>query len=127
MKIRQNVLLTLGAGMLLAFSVAPAFPQDTEVTADQASQKRSDVEIMRNIRQSIVADDMLSMTGKNVKVIAIDGEVTLRGQVNSEEERANIIAKAAATVGEDNVIDKLTLKGANPTIKPSGKAGNANQ
>lgn len=113
--------------MLITLSSAPAFPQDTEVTADQASQRRSDIEIMRDIRQSIVADDALSMTGKNVKVIAIDGRVTLRGAVNSEQERQNILDKAAEAVGSDNVIDKLSLESGKAPMKSSGKAGNANK
>ncbi len=114
--------------MLAAFSPSPAYPQESEdITADQASQKKSDIDIMRDIRKAIVADETLSMTGKNIKVIAIDGRVTLRGAINAEEERSIIVGKAADVVGQDNVIDRLSLKSKNGKMMKSGGAGNANQ
>jgi osmotically-inducible protein OsmY len=45
----------------------------------------------------------------NIKIIAQDGKVTLRGPVRSEEEKANIEAKAVAAGGQDNVSNELQV------------------
>jgi hyperosmotically inducible protein len=45
------------------------------------------------IRKAVIAHDGLSMNAKNTKIITVDGVVTLRGPVKTEEEAA--IATAA--------------------------------
>ncbi len=82
------------------------------ITADQASQKKSDIELMQNIRKAIMEDASLSTTAKNVKIIAVDGRVTLKGPVNSDEERQSIHTKASDIAGMDNVVDRLSIKSA---------------
>src|ERR1051326_8658534 len=57
-----------------------------EPTADQQKDNRTDRDITRQIRQSIVADDSLSTYAHNVKVITQNGQVTLKGPVRSEDE-----------------------------------------
>ena len=58
----------------------------------------------------MVGDKALSMTAHNVKIITRDGKVTLRGPVNSAEEKASIEAKAAEIAGKDKVDNKLEVK-----------------
>ena len=57
------------------------------LAADQAKNNKSDREVMKEIRKSIVDDKSLSSYAHNVKVIAQNGQVTLKGPVHSEEER----------------------------------------
>lgn len=83
----------------------------TEPTADQANNNLSDRETMQLIRKSIVADKSLSTYGHNVKVIAQNGRVTLKGTVHSQEEKTNIEAKASEVAGRENVINKIKIKG----------------
>jgi osmotically-inducible protein OsmY len=78
-------------------------------TADQAEQNSSDLEIMRKIRRAVVQDKTLSTYAKNVKIIAQDGRVTLRGPVRSEEEKRAVEAKAVQVAGAGNVINEITL------------------
>jgi hyperosmotically inducible periplasmic protein len=80
-------------------------------TADQAKDNLSDRELMQQIRKAIMADKSLSTYGKNVKVIAQHGKVTLKGPVHTEEERKNIEAKAAQIAGAANVTNQLAVKG----------------
>src|SRR5687767_1174526 len=79
-------------------------------TADDAKQNSADVELMRKIRSSIVKDKSISTYGRNVKVIAQDGRVTLRGPVRSEEEKHLVGSKAAEIAGAGNVVNELTVK-----------------
>jgi hyperosmotically inducible periplasmic protein len=81
-----------------------------EPTADQQKENRPDREISRDIRRSIVRDKSLSTYAHNVKVISQKGMVTLKGPVQSEDEKSAIEAKAAEIVGKDKVTSQLEVK-----------------
>jgi len=54
-------------------------------------------------------DSTLSSTAHNVKVTSHGGMVTLRGKVNTNEDKDAIIAKAKEVAGSTNVKDELTV------------------
>ncbi len=56
-----------------------------------------------------MADKSLSTYAHNVKIIATNGVVTLRGPVRSEDEKAAIEAKAKAVAGMAGVRNRLTV------------------
>jgi osmotically-inducible protein OsmY len=91
----------------------------TEPTADQAKNNPADKELMRKIRSAIVDDKSLSTYAHNVKVIAQNGKVTLKGPVRSEEEKKAVEAKAEEIAGAGNVKDQLTVKAAKQSAKPA--------
>jgi hyperosmotically inducible protein len=80
------------------------------LTAGDQSNSASDLEITRRIRETVVEDDSLSFTAKNVKIITIGGRVTLRGPVNNEAERTTIEKKALAVAGAGQVVNQLEIK-----------------
>lgn len=82
----------------------------SEATADQQKDNRSDRDITRQIRQSIVADKSLSTYAHNVKIITQNGQVTLKGPVRSEDEKQAVASKATAVAGESKVTDDLSVK-----------------
>lgn len=85
--------------------------KDHSTTADQQPANKSDTEITRDIRRSIVSDKSLSTYAHNVKVITQNGAVTLKGPVHSDEEKQTVASKAAQVVGgPDKVTDQLTVK-----------------
>jgi hypothetical protein len=51
-----------------------------QATADQQKENRSDRDLTKQIRQSIVADKSLSTFAHNVKIISQNGTVTLKGR-----------------------------------------------
>src|SRR5437868_6491359 len=65
----------------------------TLTPGDQA-ENEADRTITQRIRQDVVRDDGLSLTGKNVKIITAGGVVTLRGPVASSKEKSDIAAIA---------------------------------
>jgi osmotically-inducible protein OsmY len=81
-----------------------------EPTADQQKENRSDRDVTRDIRRSIVQDKSLSTYAHNIKIIAQNGMVTLKGPVRSEEEKSAIEAKAAEIVGKDKIMSQLEVK-----------------
>jgi osmotically-inducible protein OsmY len=81
---------------------------ETKTSGDQ-SESEADRTISQNIRHAIVADDSVSTNGKNVKIITVDGAVTLRGPVRSETEKTNIAAKAQQVAGVKRVDNQLEI------------------
>jgi hyperosmotically inducible periplasmic protein len=78
-------------------------------TADQQKVNPDDREITRNIRASVHKDKTLSTYAHNIKIITQSGKVTLKGPVRSDEEKANIAAKAIAVAGDGNVDNQLDV------------------
>ena len=81
-----------------------------EPTADQQKENQPDREIARKIRQSIVQDKSLSSYAHNVKIVAENGAVTLKGPVRSDEEKTAVEAKAVEVAGADKVTSQLEVK-----------------
>jgi len=65
----------------------------------------ADRKITQQIRQDLMSDKSLSFTAKNVKVITINGKVTLRGPVKSEAERSAVEAAARRAAGTGAQVD----------------------
>jgi osmotically-inducible protein OsmY len=58
-----------------------------------------------------VEDKGLSTYAHNVKIITVNGQVTLKGPVKSEEEKQTIASKAAEVAGSpDEVNNQLSIK-----------------
>lgn len=79
------------------------------LTAGDQSESKADRTLTRRIRQAVMADDSLSTNAHNVKIITINGVVTLRGPVKSAKEKANIDAKARHLAGETKVKNQLEI------------------
>jgi hyperosmotically inducible periplasmic protein len=82
---------------------------ETLVPTDQA-ENAADLGLTQAVRQALMDDTMLSVDGKNVKVISKDGVVTLRGPVASQEEKDRIDAKVRGLAGVTRVDDQLEIK-----------------
>jgi osmotically-inducible protein OsmY len=82
-------------------------------TADTQSNHASDVDLTKRIRQSVVADKSLSTYAHNIKIVTLNGSVTLNGVVRSDEEKNAVEMKAAAIAGKDKVTNALKVSPAN--------------
>jgi hyperosmotically inducible protein len=116
----SSALLALG-NVTMAQDARPVEPDNSAVnvrdrapdamTAGEQSNAKSDVELTREIRRAVVKDDSLSMLAHNVKIVAANGAVTLRGPVKTEQEKVAIESKAQAIAGPNKVDDQLEVKG----------------
>ena len=121
-----TTLLLLGSyvGMAAAADVASAPPAYTApdntgrnvrdrggatLTPGDQSEHKADRDLTQSIRKAIMADKSLSMTAKNVKVITVNGTVTLRGPVKSLHDKEAIEAKAQQIAGLSNVENQLEV------------------
>jgi osmotically-inducible protein OsmY len=79
------------------------------VTADQQKENRGDRDLTQRIRRALMQDKTLSSYAHNVKVIAQDGQVTLKGPVRSEDEKRNVEAKATTVAGAGHVTNEMSV------------------
>jgi len=81
---------------------------DTKTPIDQ-QETTADVKTTADIRQKIVNQDGMSINARNVKIMTKDGKVTLRGPVNSEDEKKTIEGFAKNVAGDQNVDSQLEV------------------
>lgn len=137
MKRRSSIMVSIAAGAVLAgYAVlaSAAEPRDTAdrsenaadypadntgrnardrdgrtLTSEDQSEKKADRELTQKIRQAVMDDESLSTSAHNVKIISVDGVVTLRGPVHSAKEKNAIAAKATKIAGAGKVKNQLEI------------------
>ncbi len=122
----QRLLLTLGSLALSVSLMAALVPRHQDAqhltpdktnlneeqagpTADQQKMNPADRALTQKIRKAIHHDKSLSVYGRNIKIFTQHGKVTLRGPVQSEEEKGNLEAKAVSAAGQENVSNQLKV------------------
>jgi hyperosmotically inducible protein len=80
------------------------------LTPGDQSNTEADRKITQDIRKEIVKNDSLTTVAKNIKIITIDGNVTLRGPVNTAAEKAQIAEIAARVAPASKVDNQLEVK-----------------
>lgn len=101
-------------------STAQQGPPDTRVnqrdqstgqpTADQGKNNKSDREIMKDIRKSVLDDKSSRLNAHNVKIISQNGTVTLKGVVRSVDEKRAVRTKAEQVAGAGRAKDQLSVR-----------------
>ena len=84
--------------------------KDHANTADNQTNAKSDRLATQKIRKAIMADKTLSTYAHNVKIITVDGAVTLKGPVQSEDEKQKVASAASGVVSADKITNELTVK-----------------
>jgi hyperosmotically inducible protein len=79
------------------------------LTAGDQSDTPADIALTQSIRKQVVANDELSTMAHNVKIITVDGVVTLRGPVKSEGEKQQIAATAEKIAGAGKIQNQLEI------------------
>ena len=83
---------------------------NTADTAQSQSNAKADRELLAAVRRSVVKDKSLSTTAHNVKIMASNGVVTLRGPVKSDAEKAQVETLAKQVAGVTSVQNNLDIK-----------------
>lgn len=81
------------------------------LTPGDQSESQADRTLTQQIRKAVVADKSLSTMAKNIKIITVNGVVTLRGPVKNPHEKQTIEAKAQQIAGVNNIDNQLEVKG----------------
>lgn len=76
---------------------------------DQARGSSADVEATRQIRQRVMDDKTLSIKAQNVKIITLQGVATLRGPVETIEEKTRVENLAKQSPGVKSVRNEIEV------------------
>jgi hyperosmotically inducible periplasmic protein len=115
------------AGIYRAYQVEPYFTTNVTTKADNTARNvrdrndarltpfdqgnsKTDVATTAQIRKEIIAHNDMSLNARNVKIITTDGRVTLRGPVDSAEEKRIIGEIADRAARSENVDNQLEVK-----------------
>jgi hyperosmotically inducible protein len=108
MKLKPIPALLLAAGLSCGVAAqSSAAPPQSDASQPTSSADR---DTAKKIRKAIVDDKSLSTYAHNVKILARDGQVTLRGPVRSEAEKQAIADKATEVAGAGNVTNELSVE-----------------
>lgn len=80
------------------------------MTPEDQSESAADRKITADVRSAITSDTSMSLNARNVKIITLNGVVTLRGPVETQAEKDAIEAKAEAVAGVSSVDNQLEVK-----------------
>ena len=80
----------------------------TAKTPIDQNENKADIKITADIRKRVV-DTKMSVNAQNVKIITQDGKVTLRGPVQTEDEKQRIEKFAMDVAGANNVDSQLEV------------------
>ena len=83
---------------------------DAKTASRQANGSKRDIEITRMIRRALTKDSDLSTYGKNIKIVTLDGMVTLRGPVHTDAEKMKIGNIAQRVVRQDKIQNEIEVK-----------------
>lgn len=83
---------------------------DRTLTPLNQGSSKADVATTAQIRKEIIAGKNMSVNARNVKIITNEGRVTLRGPVNTAEEKL-LIGNIASNIAQlENVDNQLEVK-----------------
>jgi hyperosmotically inducible protein len=106
----------LAAPHVMAQTVAPDNAKSNKVdasnataTADAQTNSAADLDLTKRIRRSVMADKSLSTYAHNIKIVTVNGSVTLNGVVRSEDEKGAVEMKATNIAGKNKVTNDLKV------------------
>ena len=104
--------VTLSPGMLMQAQQPDNSTQNKNqsTTADNQPNTQGDRDTTQQIRKAIMADKDLSTYAHNIKVVTVNGAVTLTGPVRSDDEKQKVAADVASVAGADKITNQLTVK-----------------
>lgn len=80
-----------------------------ELTAQDQSNSKNDIEVTRSIRKAIMKEKNLSTSAQNVKIIVAQSAVTLKGPVKNSHEMDVVIAKAKTVAPNMEIVNQLEV------------------
>lgn len=110
-KFYLKTLMPLSLAAVLGFpcgAIGTAFAAQAGQATD-AGNSKADVDLAAKIRRAVMDDKSLSVAAHNVEIIVKDGNVTIRGQVPSSDQRDSILEKARGIAGPENVVDAMVV------------------
>lgn len=83
---------------------------DMSQTSTAQSNDQDDIKLAAAVRKAVTGDTSLSTLGHNVKILAANGSVTLRGPVKDDAEKAKVESTVRSVNGVQQVTNELDVK-----------------
>lgn len=84
-------------------------PSNEIKTFDQIANKSVDHTLVQQIRDKLINDKSLSKNGKNIQIIIVDKEITLKGPIDSDGEKARIINLTSELSDQHSIRNQLEV------------------
>lgn len=100
---------------LICFMLIPLVSNSSDsvnyetMSFDKQANKGSDLALVKKIRDELVNDKYLSKNGKNIKVIVVEKEITIKGPVTSDGEKTRIINIVTKLSNNYSIRDQLEI------------------
>lgn len=104
----KKQLIILSAACLLLAGCDIDRNRGTSAQQEQLGNE-TDRRTTERVRQSLSDDNTLSTNAKDIRIVTVDGVVTLKGNVASEEEKSKVERKAKDVSGVKNVDNQLEV------------------
>ena len=79
-------------------------------TAQKQTNREGDRKLLAAVRRAVVDEKTLSISAHNVKIVVLNGTITLRGPVNNESEKKKVEELAKQVAGVTSVVNQLDIK-----------------
>lgn len=83
--------------------------QNGAPTASDQKENAADRELIATIRKSLMADESLSTAAENVTIVSENGNVTLRGRVETTDEKSRIESAARQAPGVRQIDNQIEV------------------
>lgn len=127
----KKFLFIVASLSLILTSCETRNPNQTKVRDKNASEQadnETDRNITQRIRQHLLEDDRLSPNAKNIRIMTVNGVVTLRGTVNNEKERHDVLEKVQSVSGVRSIDNQIEVaRSGNGAPAPSETNGKMNR
>jgi len=80
-----------------------------ELNAQDQSESDLDIKLTQKIRQEMMKQKSFSTEAKNIKIITINGKVTIKGPVKTNNEKNIILGIASKEAKAENVVNQITV------------------
>jgi hyperosmotically inducible protein len=80
------------------------------MTPTSQPNDRTDIILVAAVRRAVVNNKSLSDAARNIKIMAANGAVTLRGVVKNQDEKASVDTTVKGVSGVDSVDNELTIQ-----------------
>jgi len=90
----------------------PATPQAGAPASGTAAMSDADRALAQRVEEALRQDTTVASAAQNIQVHAMNGEVTLRGSVSSEQEKTNLASAAEKVPGVTRINNQLEVASA---------------
>ena len=112
---KTSLMLALLCGMIAAVLGTTVAAEQRCTKGEAVAESAADRRATDEVRRRIATDDTVSERARQIDVTTTDGVVTLRGAIDSTEDRTTLASLAESVPGVRHVEDRLRVESDEPS------------